>query len=135
MADSDALRARRSKRHKAGDHSLCRVDRCPAVVARQPAGAVEAAVSRLLAPLTFGDDDPRAVTAAVALRYARWMDAPRPPASPAALGRSLEAALAHVVESADRSPDFIDGIRADMWARRLAETLAAIRDVASGAQR
>jgi hypothetical protein len=29
VADSDALRVRRSRAHKAGDHSLCR--RCPAV--------------------------------------------------------------------------------------------------------
>ena len=29
MADSEALRARRARAHRAGDHSLCR--RCPAV--------------------------------------------------------------------------------------------------------
>lgn len=41
MADSEALRARRSRKHRAGDHSLCR--RCPA--ARGDAGAAEAVPS------------------------------------------------------------------------------------------
>jgi hypothetical protein len=31
MADSNALRTRRARRHKAGDHSLCLPERCPAV--------------------------------------------------------------------------------------------------------
>jgi hypothetical protein len=39
MADSDALRARRSRAHRAGDHSLCR--RCAAVRGDVPA-AVDA---------------------------------------------------------------------------------------------
>lgn len=32
MADSDALRARRARRHKAGDHRLCLPGRCDAAV-------------------------------------------------------------------------------------------------------
>ena len=36
MADSDALRMRRSRRHKAGDHSLCR--NCAALKLAAPPG-------------------------------------------------------------------------------------------------
>ena len=36
MADSDALRMRRSRRHKAGDHSLCRAN-CAALRLAAPA--------------------------------------------------------------------------------------------------
>jgi hypothetical protein len=46
LADSDALRMRRSRRHKAGDHSLCK--RCAAV--RGGGGPPESASLRLLAP-------------------------------------------------------------------------------------
>lgn len=33
MAESDALRAKRSRQHRAGDHSICRPDRCDKVPA------------------------------------------------------------------------------------------------------
>ncbi len=39
MADSDALRMRRSRRHRAGDHSLCR--NCAALKLAAPASAGE----------------------------------------------------------------------------------------------
>ncbi|WP_167455203.1 hypothetical protein [Amycolatopsis kentuckyensis] len=36
MADSNALRTRRSRLHSAGDHSLCKPGRCPAVLVSPP---------------------------------------------------------------------------------------------------
>ena len=48
MADSEALRARRARAHRAGDHSLCR--RCPAV--RGESGSPE------IVPLPHRPDGP-----------------------------------------------------------------------------
>jgi hypothetical protein len=35
MADSSTLRARRTRLHKAGDHSICHPERCPAAAERE----------------------------------------------------------------------------------------------------
>lgn len=40
MADSNALRTRRARLHKDGDHSLCKPGRCPAVVVAPAAAPV-----------------------------------------------------------------------------------------------
>jgi hypothetical protein len=45
LADSEALRARRSRRHKAGDHSLCRGS-CAALKLAAPATVGEVADAR-----------------------------------------------------------------------------------------
>jgi hypothetical protein len=42
MADSGAERARRARRHKAGDHSLCSPGRCPELSQPEPANTVRA---------------------------------------------------------------------------------------------
>ena len=52
MPDSEALRARRARRHKAGDHSLCK--RCAAV--RSTGGPPEGFPPRLVPPLARVDD-------------------------------------------------------------------------------
>ena len=47
MADSDALRMRRSRRHKAGDHSLCRNCAALKLAAPVPCGEVTDASSEM----------------------------------------------------------------------------------------
>ena len=47
MADSDALRMRRSRRHKAGDHSLCRNCAALKLAAPVPSGEVTDAKAEL----------------------------------------------------------------------------------------
>jgi len=65
VADSTALRVRRSRAHKAGDHSLCR--RCPAV-----RGEAESPqdVTPLAGRITGADLDPLAEMRALAARLA-----------------------------------------------------------------
>ena len=75
MADSDALRMRRSRRHRAGDHSLCR--NCAAV--------------KLAAPVAAGE----VTDAAAELRQlaARMAEAHRADPSNAILGAELRKTL------------------------------------------
>jgi hypothetical protein len=54
LADAPALRMRRSRAHKAGDHSLCR--RCPVVLGRPPAADGREGREIPEAPEIPGDD-------------------------------------------------------------------------------
>lgn len=49
MADSDALRMRRSRAHAAGDHHLCIVGRCKELGPSAEQRAAEVATARLMA--------------------------------------------------------------------------------------
>jgi hypothetical protein len=82
MADSDAVRTRRSRLHRNGDHSLCRPDRCNpsrplAVVpeARALSAACDRVTEGILARLD--DDDPRRIVAELARRLAELADEDR----------------------------------------------------------
>lgn len=66
MADSSTVRARRSRRHGSGDHSMCRPDRCAAAVEEDQ---VARSVGRVR-PMAFGDSGDQlwdAVTASTSL--------------------------------------------------------------------
>lgn len=60
MADSDALRMRRSRAHAAGDHHLCVVGRCKALGPSAEQRAAEESTAKLLAAVReeFGTSDP-----------------------------------------------------------------------------
>ena len=103
MADSAALRARRSRAHRAGDHSLCRPERCPAAPApaggqETTAGEIDAALTRYLTGLELPDDDPRSLLAAVASKLARALDAH----ATASVARELRGCVTELI---DLEPD------------------------------
>ena len=89
MADSAALRMRRSRAHKSGDHSLCR--RCPDA---RIEGRASQAVT-LLPPLPAAPDlDPVAEMRALA---ARQVAAHEADPSNALLGRELRMTLREMI--------------------------------------
>ena len=97
MADSEALRARRSRAHKAGDHSLCR--RCPAVrgESEQPEGLVS------LPALPAGQEfDAAAEMRRLAVRLAAAHESD--PAN-APLARELRMTLAELMPKGKGEPD------------------------------
>jgi hypothetical protein len=96
MADSDALRMRRSRAHKAGDHRLCK--RCPAVRS-MPARPV--AVPDL--PLASGEvtDAPSELRQ---LAY-RMAQAHREDPSNAILGAELRKTLLELMPKRAEKPD------------------------------
>jgi hypothetical protein len=121
MADSDALRQRRRRAHRAGDHSLCGA-RCTtervAKLAAQPRPADIAtcaeAVAALGRTLDLRPDDPKSVSYAVAYRLAQLIDA----------GETAVMASVHLVNitstlaaTAGEPGDGIDQVRAQYHAR------------------
>lgn len=95
MGDSDSMRARRYRAHRAGDHSLCRPEACDAVAGDHVVGSIEAAVRALAERMVLGDDDPRAVMLEMALRLAGVVDV-TPTATDAV--RELRSLLAWLAE-------------------------------------
>jgi hypothetical protein len=78
MADSDAIRARRSRLHKIGDHSLCRPERCPALGRRRlsavpddATAVLPAEVAELIGALDAELDANDRTVRALALRLAK----------------------------------------------------------------
>lgn len=97
MADSGALRQRRSKAHKAGDHSLCR--RCPDA---RPERGLPQAIALLPAPPAVPDLDPTAEMRALAARLAAAHEADT---SNALLARELRMTLAALMPKGSEKPD------------------------------
>ena len=91
MADSDALRMRRSRKHKAGDHSLCR--RCAAL--------------KLAAPAVAADAPGEVTDAAAELRQlaARMAEAHRADPGNAILGAELRKTLLELMPKANGNAD------------------------------
>src|SRR5216684_3506895 len=125
--DSAALRARRSRRHRAGDHSLCVAGRCaesgspvPAAVAGAEPGGVLAAVTALVASLALPEKPgPRHVLAALALRLAAQADWPGADSAPAAVARELRAVLGEMFPAGTpRADDKLDDLAARRRRRR-----------------
>lgn len=114
MPDTAAERARRSRRHKAGDHSLCRPESCAHAPAPAPddgpPGEIETALVSYLAGHELPDDDPRALVAAVAAKCAQALDRK----ATASMARELRGCLADFAELA---PD--DQQNRDAAAKRL----------------
>lgn len=69
--DPPALRKRRQRAHKRGDHSLCKPGRCPEVVSRGP---IEASLARHLEGIDTSDGDLSEVMATLARRLAAQLD-------------------------------------------------------------
>ena len=95
MADSGALRVRRARAHKAGDHSLC-TSRCPDRSAAAPVASVTALPAR---PVKL---DPQAEMRALASRLALAHEAE--PAN-AQIARELRMTLAELMPKGERKPD------------------------------
>ncbi len=123
--DSAALRARRARRHKAGDHSLCSRARCSArrgVAAQEPSprpavpvsgSGVSGAVAEMLAA---DEPDQRAVLAQVALRLAGEIDAPE---LSAPVVRELRLVLAQLCgREPGRTDDSLDEVARKRTERR-----------------
>jgi len=131
MADSDAVRARRARQHKQGDHSLCVPARCefagalaaaatPAAAVMPPpdriAGGIETAVVAFVDTLPFKPPDPRALLAQIAVRLAQRVD--ESGALPAAV-RELRVLLAQLVEVPNGPAGPVDETRLRSAVRRL----------------
>jgi hypothetical protein len=119
LADTALVRKRRERAHRAGDHSSCRPEWCAQAPAPEPAppGALEAAVTAYVERLELADGDPRAVTALVAVRLPRSMDA----RTTAAVARELRGCLDSLAY------EYQEPIGADPAAL---EMLRSIRDMA-----
>jgi hypothetical protein len=100
LPDSGALRVRRSRAHKAGDHSLCR--RCAAVRSGLPT-QLPAPVPDLPSDLPSGPAfDPQAELQALATRMAQ---AHREDPSNAILGAELRKTLVELMPKRAEKPD------------------------------
>jgi hypothetical protein len=95
MADSGALRQRRSKAHKAGDHSLCG-RRCSAATRTSPGLTV------LPAPVAVPELDPAAEMRRLAARMAAAHEADP---SNAVLGAELRKTLLELMPKNAGKPD------------------------------
>ena len=107
MADSDALRAQRYRRHRAGDHGICRGECArPKLVVQVPDAVPDA------------DFDPvlllRELAARLAGAYAQ------DPAN-AALARELRATLLAIPPPPDDEPDWLEELRKPYRERRHGE--------------
>jgi hypothetical protein len=120
MADDAATRVRRSRKHRAGDHSLCLAGRCGAVTAPEvdgELGAVEEAVLDMAGALHLQGGDPRLPIVASARRLAGALDV-APVSQLAGLARELRCQMGWLAE-AQVHGDQVDEMRARRAARRL----------------
>jgi hypothetical protein len=108
MADSPALRARRYRQHRQGDHSLCRHDRPLRLAPAAPAGPAEPGQ----------DFDPAAELRALAARLA---DAYAEDPSNAAVARELRLTLLAIDPPAVAEWDPIQELQHAEWESRQRE--------------
>jgi hypothetical protein len=138
VADSTALRVKRSRLHGQGDHSLCRPERCqwaldpvdyvdetppasrPRRVTIDPADRtpdkIEAAVTAFIETLPYEAPDPRYLLGQIAIRLAQRVD--ETGALPAAV-RELRVLLAQLVEVPRGPSGQVDEIRLRAAQRKL----------------
>ena len=124
MADDAATRVRRSRKHQAGDHSLCQPGRCSALAAEQDQaegpGPTETAVREFMAAVAFPERDPRAAMTVMAVQLAAALDR-SPGAAPVA--RELRCILGWLAENPAGASDRVDELRARRAQRRLGQLL------------
>jgi hypothetical protein len=78
MADSDALRARRARAHRQGNHELCDRDRCDVLRPREPVThGCRIAVEKWAEAFDVEDGDPRQVLIQGCLKLADDLDRER----------------------------------------------------------
>lgn len=150
MADSPALRVKRSRFHKAGDHSLCRPDHCPDAPQPDPTikpdppaveepedrdeldlapaidlvgGRIESITRALVDSLPYEPGDPRYILGQVAIELAKRIDDDG--AVPASV-RELRVLLTQLVEIPDQQAGPVDTSRLQRAQRRLDGLLAAV---------
>lgn len=142
MAEDAATRAKRYRRHKQGDHSLCVAGRCealggasravtpPPVSAaggQQPAavmlvaGRIEALAREFVESLPHGPDDPRHLLGQLAIELARRIDDEG--AVPAAVGQ-LRILLMQLAEVPNGPAGVVDEMRVRHHQRQLDALLA-----------
>jgi hypothetical protein len=142
---SAAERQRRSRKHKAGDHSSCDPKRCdalapasadvtPAVTtppvtpsvtpppADEAAGGIETATTAYVQTLQLAPGDPRAILGQIAVQLAKRVDGSG--ALPAAV-RELRVLLAQLAEVPGQPAGPVDELRVRRAQRRLDQMLAA----------
>ncbi|MGW9029071.1 hypothetical protein ACWGQ5_34060 [Streptomyces sp. NPDC055722] len=122
--DSEALRAKRYRAHRRGDHSLCRAGQCGVVsddVRKFDPSAGETVTAAVLAFLDAtppaSDNGPQVILARCALRLAEAIDG-NPTGLPGHV-RELNSIMAQLAETGD-GEDELSEIRARRAARRAA---------------
>lgn len=143
MAEPAALRAKRYRQHKQGNHSLCVAGRCeglggtsrtvtppvtpPAAVAATippvtlGAGRIEALAHEFVTSLPHGPDDPRYLLGQLAVELARRID--EAGAVPAAVGQ-LRILLMQLAEVPNGPAGVVDEMRVRHHQRQLDALLA-----------
>jgi len=137
VAEPDSVRSKRARQHKAGDHTLCKPDRCqwapdpsqeldPWPLTPAPArrtvdpsrvpDKIEEAVTAFVETLPYVEPDPRALLAKIAVRLAQRVD--ETGALPAAV-RELRVLLAQLVETPKAPVDSVDEARLRAAQRKL----------------
>jgi hypothetical protein len=126
MADDDAVRSRRYRAHKAGQHILCDPRRCEGArrlaetgeVARPAPGqaTVRATLDQFLAELAPPPGSSRAVLAQCATKLADAIDAG---GGPAVLTAQMRHVLSDLEDVVGRDENALDEIRARHHLRRL----------------
>ncbi len=133
MADSPAERARRSRAHGRGDHSLCKPGRCPgagprlAVVDAEPpprAGELEHQLLVYADTLPVSAGDPRLVLVKAALKLAAAIDA-NCGRDLAPLTRELRILIGHMSEF-EAQADELEKIQSRRAQRRVQMLLASV---------
>lgn len=142
MAEDAATRAKRYRRHKQGDHTLCVAGRCealggasrtvtppavPPATADQglavmlAAGRIEALAQEFVDSLPHGPDDPRHLLGQLAIELARRIDDEG--AVPAAVGQ-LRILLMQLAEVPNGPAGVVDELRVRHHQRQLDALLA-----------
>lgn len=150
VADSPALRVKRSRFHKAGDHTLCHPDRCPDAPRPDPTaapeppaavepeeqddelpappadlvgGRIESITRALVDSLPYEQGDPRQIMGQLAIELAKRIDDDG--AVPAAV-RELRVLLVQLVEIPNGDAGPVDELRLRRAQKRLDGLLAAV---------
>jgi hypothetical protein len=127
VADPPALRMRRSRLHRRGDHSLCKSCDAQEVLVGSvtiPPGKVADSVTDFVARLSFGEDDPRGPMCVIAVAAAESLDVSFSPG----VARELSSVLSNISEDPNHPPDLIDELRLRKHVRRLRTVLDHMSD-------